>query len=767
MHAVVAAAVAGVAGHRRWMNTAESPQQRAAKLVSEMTTAEKLSLMHGSCDGYTGNVCAIDRLGVPQLKFNDGPQGFRDTDLPGSTTSWPGTMTVAASWDPDLLSEWGKAMGMEFYKKGANVQLGPGVCVARVPRNGRNFEYISGEDPFLGYTLVQPVVRGIQSVGVVANGKHFVANNQETDRHNISSNVDERTLFEIYYPPFEGAVKAGLGSVMCSYNRICKDCPPGAIGNWSCENSDTLGDLKDRLGFQGWVMSDWGATHSTSINRGLDQEMPHDLYMGDTLTKMVAAGEVSMAKVDDTAKRILWPFFAVGVFDRPNNNTIDSNVSTPQHKALARNLSAQSTVLLQNKDGLLPIRKDAKNILVVGKQAVAPLVHGGGSGHVDAGVVSTPLDAIRAAAGLPPFPAAKSNCSDAAFETGIAYGTANWPPPEASAATTGDCCQLCADLPACHAFYLVKGECYMLDSSKNRTRMRGATGGTVVSTPVQPAQECGADRCVRFAATSQEAKAKAAAADVVLVFVGTASAEGSDRVDLTLGAEQEELVEAVAAVAGAKTAVVAATPGALLTPWRARVSAVLTPLMPGEQYGNAIADVLFGRVNPGGKLPVTFPGKENEIGMTDQQWPGVNGYSEYSEKLEVGYRWYAAHPDTIPAFPFGHGLSYTTFVYAALRVAGRSVTCVVKNAGSVHGAEVAQLYLRFPEHAGEPPMQLKGFEKVSLAPGQAAQVAFTLNDRDVSIWSTSARGWEVVSGSFGVSVGSSSSDIRLVGSMEV
>ena len=199
--------------------------------------------------------------------MNDGPQGFRDNEHPGSTTAWPCSLAIAATFDAEAAREWGAAMGAEFHGKGANVQLGPGMCLARIPRNGRNFEYLSGEDPHLGAVLVPPVVRGIQAQGVIANAKHWVNNNQESARTSVSEVVDERTQFELYYPPFEAAVEAGVGSVMCSYNRVRRV--------WSCENPQTLQrDLKERLGFEGWVMSDWGATHSTSINAGLDQEMP-------------------------------------------------------------------------------------------------------------------------------------------------------------------------------------------------------------------------------------------------------------------------------------------------------------------------------------------------------------------------------------------------------------------------------------------------------------------------------------------------------------
>eukprot|EP00759_Apiculatamorpha_spiralis_P017422 PhF_6_TR2342/c0_g1_i1/m.4190/K05349/bglX; beta-glucosidase len=268
------------------------PEQRAKDMLARMTLEEKVTMLHGpnqiwpvECTtsplcNYTGNVAPNARLGIPAIKMNDGPQGFRDSTFPGTTTAWPSGLSIAASWDVDLMFQWGSAMGKEFYLKGANVQLGPGVCLARVPQNGRNFEYLSGEDPFLGYTLVKPVIHGIQSQGVIANAKHYVLNNEETNRGSISEVADERTRFEMYYQPFIGAVEANVGSFMCSYNKI--------NSVWSCENNGTLmTDLKERIGFKGFVMSDWGATHSTSIEQGLDMEMPGAGFMGQSLLTAV------------------------------------------------------------------------------------------------------------------------------------------------------------------------------------------------------------------------------------------------------------------------------------------------------------------------------------------------------------------------------------------------------------------------------------------------------------------------------------------------
>jgi len=766
------AAIALLAGSatamKPWMNPADDPVTRAKALVAEMNTSEKLALFHGSCSGYTGNVCGNDRLKIPQFKYNDGPQGFRGAD--GTSTSWPAALTVSTAWDMNLSLAWGTAMGLEFYQKGANVQLGPGACVARVPRNGRNFEYVSGEDPFFGYHATAAVVTGIQSQGVIANVKHFVNNNQETNRGSVSENVDERTQFEIYYPPFEGASNAGLGSIMCSYNKICYDCDATTIGNWSCENSHTLQtDFKERIGFKGYVMSDWGATHSPSILEGLDQEMPGSSHMGQTLAGLVANGDVPMSKVDDSAVRILWPFFAVGLMDKPNppSNVNSNNVTSEAHNALARKISSESTVLLKN-EGLLPIPSTAKTILVVGTEAMTPIVHGGGSGQVFPDYVVSPLDGIREHLGIGPTPPPANNCSDGHFLVGVDFFNQH-DQTSAPAKSVADCCSLCAARPGCNAFtFQESGQCWMKADDSGAVAKAGVTSGLChTSVAPSPPAACNKDGvCVTYldGKDMDQVATAAKSADVVLVFVATSSHEGSDRSDLSLG-DQDNMTAGVAAIAGKKTAVIVVTPGAILTPWRNDVAAVLTPMMPGQQYGAAIADILFGVVNPSGKLLVTFPNVENEMNLSVAQWPGINNaqVAVYSEKLNVGYRWYASNPSVKPAYPFGHGISYTSFKYSDLKVAGRTVSFTVENSGAVSGAEVPQMYLKFPDAAGEPPKQLKGFTKVNLAAGASTTVSFELDDRSFSIWDVSTHAWTIAPGSFGVMVGSSTEDIRLTG----
>eukprot|EP01060_Flectonema_neradi_P035382 TRINITY_DN649_c1_g1_i2.p1 TRINITY_DN649_c1_g1~~TRINITY_DN649_c1_g1_i2.p1 ORF type:complete len:667 (+),score=163.82 TRINITY_DN649_c1_g1_i2:65-2065(+) len=645
---------------------ADPPAQRAAEMVKKMTTDEKIHMLHGSGSGYVGNVESIPRLGIPAIKMNDGPQGFRGES--GKSTAYPSGLTVAASFDTAVLGKWGTNMGQEFYDKGANVQLGPGLCVARVPRNGRNFEYLSGEDPYLGYVLVQPAITGIQSQGVIANAKHYVNNNQESNRTTISENVDERTQFEMYYPPFEGAVEAGVGSVMCSYNKIRE--------TWSCENPETLQrDLKERLGFHGWVMSDWGATHSPSINAGLDQEMPGSNYMGDALAKLVASGNVTMAKLDDSVQRILTPMYAMGVMDKENNNSIHNNVTSAAHNEAARDLSARSTVLLKNDGGILPLKNDIKTLAVIGDECANPIVHGGGSGQVVPYYASAPLDAIRAHLNIP----AGKNCS-----------------------TSG--------------------------------------------------------QCVHFVPSSGDVGI-AAQADATLVCGATTSSEGRDRSDLSLQKNEDTLIANVAKVTK-KVIVSTVTPGALLTPWREQIAAYLVPFMPGQEYGNALTEILFGISSPSARLPLTFPLQENDEQFTESQWPGINLQANYSEKLNFGYRWYATHK-VKPAFAFGEGMTYTTFSYSAVKASNSEVSFTVKNTGSVDGVDTPQLYLGFPAEAGEPPIQLKGFSKVSLKAGESTTVTYKLNARSLSTWDVASHSWVQAKGTFTAFVGANSGSLDL------
>lgn len=638
-----------------------------------MNQTEKLAVVHGYGGSYVGNVPANERLKIPAINLEDGPQGVADGV--NDVTCWPSSLAIAASWDSKLMYAWASAMAEEQFKKGTNVMLGPDINLARVPLGGRIFEMF-GEDPTLTATLVVASVNGIQSQSVVATAKHYIDNDQEYQRGTVSIEVDERTQHELYYPQFQAAVEAGVGAIMCSYNRI--------NGTYSCENNQTLADLKTGMGFEGWVMSDWGATHSTvaSALAGLDQEMPSDTYFGSALASAISSGQVPQSRLDDMATRILTALYSVGAMENftPTGN-LGVNVTSEAHDELARVLATSAITLLQNTGGILPLPASGKTIALIGDAgSINPTVAGGGSGHVNAPYVVTPLQGITALVG---------------------------------------------------------------------------SGGKVTYTPTNPITN---------------AASAAKAADYAVVFVGFTSSEGSDRANLSLPEPQDQLIEAVVA-ANPNTVVVLNGPGQVLMPWASQVKGILFGFFPGQESGNAIASVLFGNFNPSAKLPISFPVKESDwFSGSANQYPGVNGIIQYSEKLEVGYRWYDSQ-NIQPLFPFGHGLSYTTFTYSNLQITGTiastlTITATVQNSGKVAGTEVAQLYIGFPSSAGEPPQVLRGFYKIILDAGASGTATFPLDKDDVSIWSIAQDSWTAITGTFNVYVGASSRDIRLKGTFQ-
>lgn len=471
------------------------------------------------------------------------------------------------------------------------------------------------------------------------------------------------------------------------------------------------------------VMSDWGATHSASMTAGLDQEMPGSDHMGATLAALVASGDVTRAKVDDSAMRVLTPMFQMGLFDEPwisNNGSLHSNVTSPAHNALARSIAAEGIVLLKN-DGALPITA-TKNytIAFIGKEASNPQVHGGGSGQVVPFYISSPLAAMLERLGI--------------------EGGHNHHNIERKTLKQAECNNV------------NDKECWM-----------GIENGHMLNASAISSSCNAASVCVNYnPGTNISAAARVAtAADIAVIFVATNSYEGADRDSLAFDGNSDELVTAVA-FANKNTVIVGVAPGAVLMPWRHSIAAALLSFMPGQEYGNAITDVLLGTVNPSGKLPITLPTEENECPkFSTDMWPGSSkaAQANYSEHMLIGYRCYD-HYGIQPAFPFGHGLSYTTFALNGLMVAARgsSISFSVANVGNVDGQEVVQLYLTFPAAAGEPPQQLKHFEKVELKAGASKMVKFVLNIRDVSMWHSLTHAWTKVTGSFGVTVGTSSRD---------
>ena len=663
-----------------WTNTALSASQRANLLVGAMTFNEKVAMVNGTAgpagSNYVGNIANNTRLGIPWLFLNDGPAGVR---LAGSsTTAFPAPITLAATWDTALARQYGSQMGAQARGKGVEVLLGPMMNLARAYQAGRNFEGY-GEDPKLAGAMAAAGINGIQSQDVIATAKHFVCNDQETLRDWISSDVDERTRQEIYYPPFLASVRAGAGAVMASYNRV--------NGRYACETEALNATLKKLWGFNGWVMSDWGAAFSTAggMNNGLDMDMYAGRFQNNAITNAIQLGNVPASELDGMVTRILTAMFQFGVFDNPPAGNLGSTVTNAANIQFARSAAAEGTVLLKNSGGLLPLGSSVHSIAVIGSVAsVAPISTGGGSASVNLPYNITPLAGIASRAG----------------------------------------------------------------------------GGVTVSY----AQGDGASvsQAVQLATNS----------DVAIVCVGQQTSEGSDRPGLSLPNGQDALVSAVAA-ANPHTVVVVYASSATLMPWASQVAAVLVAWYPGQENGNALAQVLFGDVNPSAKLPVTIPAASNQVpASATAQFPGVSGHVSYSEQLLVGYRWFDAN-NVAPLFPFGHGLSYTTFGYSNLIVGAVSPSGQVQigfdltNTGGRAGAEVPQLYLGFPPAAGEPPKLLKEFQRIFLSPGQTQHVTFNLDWEDLANWDAPARGWTVTPGLFTASVGASSRDIRLTGTFAV
>ena len=661
-----------------WTNTTLSAGQRATSLVNTMTFSEMEAMVYGgSSGGYAGVIPANSRLGIPTLYLQDGPAGIADGA--NNVTAFPAPITIAASWDVTLSRQFGSMMGAEAWGKGVNVLLAPMMNDARVYEDGRNFEG-SGEDMRLSGAMSAAEIQGIQSQGVIATAKHFICNDQETQRQLMSADVDERTRQEVYYPAFRASVRAGVGAVMASYNRV--------NSRYACESEALNSTLKKLWGFNGFVMSDWGAGFSTAAaaNNGLDMDMSSGYFTSSLLNSAISSGNMPSSEVSGMVQRTLTSMFQQGQFENPGTGNINSTVTSAAHAQFARDAAAQGTVLLQNNGDLLPLNTASiHSIAVIGSVAsVSPISTGSGSAGVNLPYQITPLAGIT-----------------------------------------------------------------------NR-----ASGGITVSY----SQGDGA--------SVSAAALLASNSDVAIVCVGQVTSEGSDRANLSLPSGQDTLISAVAA-ANPHTIVVIYSSSATLMPWANQVAGILFAWYPGQENGNALAQVLFGDVNPSGKLPITIPVSSSQVcASTPAQWPGVLGHSTYSEGLFVGYRWYDANNVT-PLFSFGFGLSYTTFGYSNLTISAVSPSGQVKvgfdltNTGTRTGAEVSELYLGFPAAAGEPPKLLKGFQKTTLTPGQVQHVVFNLNWEDLANWDATARGWIVTPGTFQVMVGASSRDLRLTGEFAV
>jgi beta-glucosidase len=659
-----------------WLDRSRSPDERASLVLAQLTLDEKLQELGSLRDAtHSRETPPIARLCVPALRLNNGSAGV-STGGPVQfpATALPAPIALAATWDPGQALRYGVVEGRETVDQGRNLLEGPDINIARVPVNGRTFEAY-GEDPYLAGQVTVADVQGIQSQGVIANVKHYAANNQETNRTTINELIDERTLHEIYLPAFEAGVKQGhTGSIMCAKNQVNNE--------FSCQNRELLTDiLRGSWGFPGFVVSDFNSCHDTvkCANNGMEFELPAASFFSNAALKAaLAAGTVSQATIDLHVHRILATMIRFGIFDRPQTT---SPIDAAAGGAVSRDIAEQGAVLLKNDGKALPLNASAlHSVAVIGPFAGAAMTGGGGSSHVLPLYSVSPVDGIRSRVG-----------------PGVAVS---------------------------------------YDDGSDATRAAGA----------------------------------AAAADVAVVMVGDNEAEGRDRPSLALSGNQDQLVAAVAA-ANPRTVVVLKTGAPVLMPWVGSVPAILEAWYPGEEDGNAVAALLFGAVNPGGKLPITFPRNGSDVpANTPAQYPGVAGVATYSEGVFVGYRHYDAH-GIEPLFPFGFGLSYTSFRLGQLTLSPSTgvshgqvtVHVEVTNTGPRTGSEVVQVYVGHPAGTAvpEPPHQLVAFLRVTLAPGQTRRVALHLGPRAFAYWDTTGNRWVVPDGTYGVFAGTSSRDLPL------
>jgi beta-glucosidase len=664
---------------------APTSDQRADVLLRQMTQQEKLQLVHGAgatTRGAAGWVPGIPRVGIPDLLLADGSVGVGNQV--GPATILPSSIASAATWDTDLAYDYGKVIGSELRAYGLNANLGGNVnLIGREPRDGRTFE-TKGEDPILAGKITATHIRGVQDQHVIGGIKHFAMNDQETGRTIANVQLDERGARESDLLAFEIGIKdSNVQSVMCSYNLW--------NGLYACENPHLLNDiLKRDWKFSGFVMSDWGATHSTaSVLAGLDQEQPDNRWLG-MLGQAIQNGDVPQSRLDDMVQRILRAMYEVGLFDHPATIT---PIDTATDQSIAQTVEEQGAVLLKNS-GQLPLNASAiQSIAVIGSHADIGVLSGGGSAQV----IPTGGPALDEGRPCPPC-----------------WADMIWVP----------------------------------------------------SSPLRAIQARAPQAKVHFDPGTDTASAAslASSSDVAIVFVSQWESEGMDLPSLNFDGGQDQLVAAVA-TANPHTIVVMENGGAQVMPWLDQVGAVLEAWFPGQRGGEAIANILFGDVNPSGKLPLTFPAS-----VTDLPHPDIAIPVQYNEGFLVGYKWYDATNKT-PLFPFGFGLSYTTFSFSNTQVAGNQVTFDLTNTGRVPGAEVAQVYLALPPGLGEPPKRLAAWQKIRLRPGETSHLAINIDQNDsshpLSYWDTNASDWRTAPGDYVVYLGNSSASLSKAGQIHI
>ncbi len=645
--------------------------------------------------------------------MSDSVEGISGIGATGRyATALPSAETMAATWDPVLSYETGAMIGGELRSMGFNMSLGSGINLIREPRDGRTFEY-KGEDPLLAGTLAGQELKAEKALHLITDVKHYAVNDQDDGRTTVNSVIGKRAMRESDLLAFQIALKdSGAGAVMCAYNKI--------NGTYACENDYTLGVLKKDFGFKGFVVSDWGATQSTvkAAMAGLDIEMPGSESFGEPLKKAVQNGEVPMSRLDDMVHRILRTEFDSGIVDNPRQ---PQSPDVMRGFEVAQKVEERGAVLLKNDHNLLPLSASSiRSIAVIGGHADVGVMSGGGSSQVSP-------------AGGNPVP----------------------PPPEIA--------------------------------NNPMTYFEVATYHR--SAPLKGIREKAPAAVVKFDPGTDPATAAALAkaSQIAIVFAVQHASEGMDLPNLSLPDKQDSLIEAVAA-ANPNTIVVLETGGAVLMPWIDKVAGVVEAWYPGIRGSEAIANLLFGNVNPSGKLPITFPKSEADLPhpkhvdapKPDAQNPApkLSGFPDmiavfmqvgptfdvvYDEGLKVGYKWYDAEKKPV-LFPFGFGLSYTTFAYSGLSVTPDDSTMImftVKNTGKLSGIETAQIYASLPEAAGEPPKRLVGWAKVELAPGESKQVSVTVSRDRLTVFDEVTDSWKLASGKYSIMVGGSSRDLPL------
>ncbi|MFC8919316.1 beta-glucosidase [Streptomyces sp. NPDC057116] len=766
-------------------------------LIARLTLDEKLTLLHGAQEprgtGQAGWVPGVPRLGIPPLRLADGPAGVR---VRARATALPAPVMLASAFDPALARAYGRTIGHEGRALGQDVLLSPMVNLIRTPYAGRNFETFS-EDPLLTSDLVAEEIRGIQDEGLIATVKHFALNNQEKDRTSVDVRIGEQALHETELRGFEAAVAAGTGAVMGAYNKV--------DGVHACENRALLtGVLRDTWGFDGWVMSDWDATHSTvpSLTAGLDMEMPAGRWYGDALRRAVRDGTLPEAAVDRSVRRLLTVMGRFGLLDgtapaRPAARDRDAGAR------LAYRVAVAGATLLRNEHATLPLTGPAaRSLAVIGPTGTVPFASGGGSAHVVPDRADSPLDALTARAGdgarvthalgedlygkpLPLHGTALDGQRVPAGKTSTYEGTLTLDAPDEWTFVVhygGERPQVLVDGTELFARQDREAELFagfgLVSTAPDGLKVRRRTLALPAGRHTVRVTAAGGAHGQLFrlrhttpatrAADVAEAVRAARAAHSVVLFAYEDAAEGRDRATLALPGHQEALIHAVTA-ANPRTTVVLNTSSAVTMPWLERTGAVLQMYYPGQEGAAATAAVLFGDTDPGGRLTQTFPASDTRhpTAGDPRRYPGTGGVQEYSEGVHTGYRWYDAQ-GVEPLFPFGHGLSYTTFAFSGLTVTpapdgGLTARFTVRNTGRRTGVTVPQLYAGpSPDLTlDQPAWALAGYRRVTLEPGQARRVTVPITARTLSSWDPARHGWVLGTGTRTVRLGTSAREVRL------